>query len=104
MDQHFDTYEYNRIIACFYLLIDDTDNALDYLENAFSHAEKFMEYSDGDCYNSLMLKDEVSEPHSRWSRSPFEDMLDRFTNQERYDKIRDNERFVRILGKLDRAK
>jgi len=79
-DRHFDAYEYNRIIACIYLLTNEKDKALDYLEKALSHAQRFMEYKDGDKYQSIALKDKTSEPHSRWSRSPFEDMLDRFTN------------------------
>ena len=99
-DQHFDAYEYNRIIACIYLLIEEKDKALDYLETAFFHAEKFMEYKDGDKYKSIVLKNKISRPHSSWSRSPFEDMLDRFTNQNRYDVIRNDPRFVDMLDKV----
>ena len=99
-DQHFDAYEYNRIIACIYLLTGEKDKALDHLETAFSHAEKFMQYNDGDKYQSVAMKDATSEPHSRWSRSPYEDMLDRFTNQDRYDAIRDDPRFIAIFDKI----
>jgi len=99
-DQHFDAYEYNRIIACIYLLMGKKDKALDYLETAFSHAERFMQYKDGDKYQSVTLKNVESRPHSRWSRSPFEDMLDKFTNQDRYDVIRDDPRFIAMLDKI----
>ncbi|MDR0915741.1 MAG: helix-turn-helix domain-containing protein [Oscillospiraceae bacterium] len=99
-DQHFDAYEYNRIIAACYLLMERQDEMFDYLERAFVHAEKYAAYKDSDEYTSLMLRGITAEPHSRWSRSPFEDMLDRFTEQERYDAVRNDPRFVSLLERV----
>ena len=99
-DRHFDALEYNKSIADIYLRMDDTDSALDHLEKAYAHAEQFAKYTDGDKYQSVALKNIASEPHSHWSRNPFEDMLDRLTNQSRYDVIRTDPRFLAILSKI----
>jgi len=99
-DQHRDAYEYNRIISCFYLLMGEKDKALDYLETAFSHAEKYMQWNASDKYQSVALKDVPSLPQNRWLKEPFDDMLDRFNNQDRYDTIRDDPRFIAILEKI----
>ncbi|MCL2518739.1 MAG: helix-turn-helix domain-containing protein [Oscillospiraceae bacterium] len=99
-DQHFYAYLYNTAIACEYLNLNDNDIALDYLETAFEHAEKFLKYNDGDKYQSTFLKDYESRPHSSWSRGAIEDFLDK-SNDSIYDTVRDEPRFIALL---DRAK
>jgi len=103
-DHHFESCVYYYNIAEIYLLMDSKDYALDNLDKAYAHAKKFTQYQDGDKYRSVALKDRESNPHHRWSRSAFEDMLDRLTNQKRYDVIRDEPRFTAILEKLSGAK
>ncbi|MDR0862707.1 MAG: helix-turn-helix domain-containing protein [Oscillospiraceae bacterium] len=96
-DQHYDAYEYNRIIAACYLLMKRYDEMFDYLERAFAHAEKYAAFTDGDEYTSLMLRGITAEPHSRWNQSAFESMVSRLTEQERYDPVRDDPRFISLL-------
>lgn len=98
-DQHFEAYEFNIMIACIYLMANKNDCALDYIEKAFVHAEKYEQYEDNDVYNSVMLKDTVSYPHHHYSRSPFDDMLDHFINDSKYDAIRQDTRFIAIIKK-----
>ena len=99
-DQNFDTYKLNMNIADVYLRMENEDTALDYLETAYTYAEQFKGYEDGDKYQSMALKNVESLAHHRWSRSAFEDMLDELTNQNRYDVIRNGPRFKNIIEKL----
>ena len=98
-DQNFDAYTLNMDIADVYLRMDDKNNALDYIEKAYACAEEFRKYDDGDNYQSLLLKNIESLPHSHWSRSAFEDMLDRLGNKN-YEAIRNDPQFVAILEKI----
>ena len=80
--------------------MDDKNNALDYLEKAYTYAEQFKRYEDGDKYQSVPLKNVESLPHHHWSRSAFEDMFDQLTNQKGYDVIRNTPRFIALLEKV----
>ena len=100
-DQNFDAYILNMNIADIYLRMDDKDNALNYLEKAYIYAEQFNCYKDGENYQSVSLKNIESLPHSHWSRSAFDDMLDNLTNENKYDVIRNNPRFIAILEKTN---
>ena len=103
-DRHFDFYNCNmRIVRC-YIRLNNHSAALDFLEKALENAEKFMTYTDGDCYESLMVRGIRSENHSTWSQSPFDDMRDDFETpnlRELYDPIRDDPRFAAIVARLN---
>lgn len=93
-------YEVNRIIGCLYLLEEQYENALDHFEKAADYAIADDRYADGETYTSLVMDGVECDPHSLWNITATEDLLNRFTEQQRYDRIREDERFGRIIKKL----
>lgn len=93
-------YEINRIIGCLYLLEEQYENALDHFEKAADYAIADDRYADGETYTSLVMDGVSCDPHSLWNMSATEDLLNRFTEQKRYDCIREDERFKRIIKKV----
>lgn len=92
-------YEINRIIGCLWLLENDKNNALDYFESALEYVIAYNEYADESFYTSLMLGVEC-EQSSLWNKSAVQDMLYRITTQNRYDCLRDDKRFIKIVEAL----
>lgn len=90
-------YETNRIIGCLWLLVGNDDEASKHFELAFEHAKAFEDYCDGDCYTSVALCGVECDMHDLWDETPLQDMLERFTTQSRYDRLKDNPRFEKLL-------
>ena len=95
-------YEINRIIGCLWILENQNELALDFLENAVDYAIAFDEYQDGDSYSSLMMKDMECDKHSLWEGKAVQDMLERLSTQSRYDCLREHFRFEAMINKLKR--
>lgn len=103
LSQNREFYEINRVIGCLYLLENNTDKALEYFEVAFEHAKGFDAYNDGDCYASESLWGIPCCEHNLWDKSALQDMLERFTTQSRYDCLRENSRFEKLMQELQNA-
>lgn len=56
--------------------------------------------ADGDLYSSPIMKGNESCDKCVWGTTPCQDLLERFTTQGRYDKLRGNQRFITIIGQL----
>ena len=100
-DKNYDLYDYYRIIGALYLFQGNEESAIDSFEIAYKYALDFDEkFNDGDFYSSPIMKGNESCDKSVWSSTPCEDLLERFTTQERYDKLRKNQRFNTIIENL----
>ena len=97
LSQNREFYEINRIIGCLWLLEGKDEEALDHFELAFEYAKAFEDYRDGDCYTSVALLGIESDMHYLWDKTPLQDILERFTTQSRYDCLKDNPRFGKLL-------
>ena len=100
LSQNREFYEINRVIGCLYLLLKDTDQAIRYLEIAYSYAEEYETYHDGDCYRSLAMDGFECDEHYLYDTSPVEDMLERFSTQSRYNGLKKDPRFLNLMEKL----
>lgn len=100
-DKNFDLYDCYRIIGALYLFQGNEEKAIDNFEIAYKYAVDFDEsFSDGDLYSSPIMKGNESCDKCVWSTTPCRDFLERFTKQERYDKLRGNQRFITIIEQL----
>lgn len=93
---------YNRIIAACYANCKMSDETIEYLEKSI----KFAELADN-CqsfkHTSLIVRDLEYDPKSIIKNCEFTERsstLSRLENQERYDFLRENERFISIINRL----
>jgi len=100
LSQNREFYEINRIIGCLWLLEGNEEEALNHFELAFEHAKAFEDYCDGDCYTAVALCGLECNVHDLWDKTPLQDMLERFTTQSRYDQLKNNPRFEKLLREL----
>lgn len=103
LSQNREFYEINRIIGCLWLLEGNDDEALKHFELAFEHAKAFEDYCDDDCYTSVALCGVECDMHYLWDETPLQDMMERFATQSRYDRLKDNPRFEKLLQALKKA-
>ncbi|MGN0113867.1 MAG: helix-turn-helix domain-containing protein [Acutalibacteraceae bacterium] len=100
---------YRQIAAC-YANCKMADETLEYLELAVECSEKFEQlYNSGEKFKhtSLLFKDFEYAP-SEWTRgddcSHTDVIYQKLTTQERYDFLRDDERFVALINRIDQKK
>ena len=92
-------YDVTRTIGCLWLVENEPEKALDSFEAAAEYAIACDAYMDGAKYSSLLLADVETNDHA-WCNTAAEDLLNRFTNQDRYDVLRTHPRFIKIIEKL----
>ena len=97
-------YEINRVIGCMYLLENKYELALDKLEQAAEYAIAFDTYEDNACYESLLMRGVSTDPHNLWDQKAVDDMLSRLTTQDRYNCVKENERFGKLVERLANQK
>lgn len=103
LSQNREFYEINRIMGCLWLMESDYEKAIDHFELAFKYAKAFEDYRDGDCYTSAALCGVECDVHDLWDKTPLQDMLERFATQSRYDKLKNNPRFIKLLKAIKAA-
>lgn len=94
-------YELNRIIGCLYLMENNHEKALDYFDMAVEYAISFDRYQDGEAYSSIMLADIETDAHNLWNDTACENMLNRILTQSRYDVLKGNPRFEKMIDTLE---
>ena len=101
LSENRELYEINRIIGCLWLLIGNNDKAIDSFEKAYRHAAAFEEYIDCSEYSSLLMSGVECDSHNLWSESAIHDFAQRIKTQQRYDVIRDDQRFSAIVNAME---
>lgn len=96
-------YEINRVIGSLYLLESNYEKALDSYEKAMEYAIAFDSYNDGEVYSSLIMYGIETNEHNLWDNSAVQDMLERLTNESKYDILKENERYKTIVSNLRKA-
>ncbi|MDR0915620.1 MAG: helix-turn-helix domain-containing protein [Oscillospiraceae bacterium] len=97
--RHYNASEWHQIIVRLSMSLARHSDALDHLERAIYHAEKYAEYTTDDTYSSLMMLGVHPQHQSSWSDGPTLYLLD--FDDAQYDALRDNLRFTALL---DRAR
>jgi len=103
-DGHYKIFEQHMRIAWCHLRLGDNSAALDYLETAFGYAEKYMAYTDGEKYASVILSGLKMYEHTLWSDSSFDVMRTEFAQpglREKYDPLCADPRFTAIVARLN---
>lgn len=95
-----DFYNIKRIIGCLYLLNGEQERALDYYEEAAEHAIAFDTYCEDASYTSLIAGGLRTEERIWWGLSATENFLERLTTQPRYEVLKENTRYQKILKML----
>lgn len=93
-------YYYYETIAVLYLMKNDKENGLDYLEKAYEFVEKFHSYSENDIYSSLLFKGLNPSPQSIYNRSMFVSMYEYLMSSKNFNNIKEEKRYQDILDKL----
>jgi transcriptional regulator with XRE-family HTH domain len=95
-----DFYNIKRIIGCLYLLNGEQERALDYYEEAAEHAIAFDTYCEDASYTSLIAGGLRTLERIWWGLSATENFLERLTTQPRYEVLKENTRYQKILKML----
>lgn len=103
LSQNREFYEINRVIGCLYLLEKDIDQAMDHFETAFTYAKENENYHDGDCYSSLAMNGFECDEHYLYDTTAVQDMLDRFSTQSRFNCLRKDLRFQKLMEELQNS-
>ena len=91
-------YSYEK--AKLYCRLNDTQKALDNLEEAVTYAGLYEEYDENSTFFSEMLKQHEVLPHSYWSQSAFADLYDELFEggKDKYLLLQGNKRFDSICA------
>ncbi len=101
--EHFNAMLYCREIAKLYLLDNNIDKALLYLDKAYDHAEKFDTYPDNSEYSSPMMSGCTARPQSVWSQSAIADLNAELTKEKskaNYRALENEPRYIDLVKKV----
>jgi len=94
-------YYYYETIAVLFLMKNDKEKALDYLEKAYEFVEKFHSYNENDVYTSILFKGITKpSPQSLYNRTMFESMYQYLMSSKYFDIIKEDIRFKKIINQL----
>lgn len=103
--ENFSAMQICYTIASLYLIIDKTNEALDYLKKAFEYACKYEDYDEKSQYSSALMFGEKPYEKNMYSQGAYQDLLSELTDEnssKKYGVLKNSYQYKTIINQLEK--